>query len=411
MSWWDIFIKECRAIFCNSSIMLTVFGGVIFYSFLYPLPYSQQVPREQKVVVVNLDVSQLSRKLERMIDATPQIELSERAYSVEEAEKIFIKKKLAGILVIPENFYRDLLLGQQPTLSFAGDASYVLVYSTVLEGMLGAGGTMSAEVKVTRLVMSGQAMALAAEQYNAVRLNIRPAFNETMGYVGYIVPAVFILILHQTLIIGAGVLGGKQNEKRLAGEKGYWLQASPFRLLMVRALIFAAIYWILSLYYFGFSFIYYEIPHLADPAELHLLLIPFLLAAAMLGICIGAVLPRCELATLIVLLTSMPLVFGAGFVWPTGAIPAPITTIMSVVPVFPAIQGFLRLNQMGADFHTIVPLWKQLWLLTGGYGFLAWLLLRYHQVSAERQCVVAGSFEQSLPETDSDPKATLPFKP
>jgi len=404
MSWWSILLHELRSIFGNRSIVLTVFGGVIFYSFLYPLPYSQQVPREQKVVVVNLDKSQLSRKFERMVDATPQVELSERAYSVGEAEKLFLEKRLAGILVIPEHFYRDLLLGRQPTLSFAGDASYIMVYSTVLEGMLGAGGTMSAEVKVTRMVMSGQAMALAAEQYSAIRLNSRPAFNETMGYVNYIVPAVFILILHQTLIIGAGLLGGGQNAQRFAGERGYWLEASPFRLLVVRALLFTAIYWVLSLYYFGFSFAYYDVPRLADPAELQLLLAPFLLSAAMLGICIGAVLPRSELATLIVLLTSMPLVFGAGFVWPTAAIPQPMTAILDLVPVVPAIQGFLRLNQMGADFGAIMPFWQQLWLLTGAYGFLAWLLLQRQRASAGKQTVENPYTKQAQPDTDTSAK-------
>lgn len=375
MSWWNLLCHELRAIFGNRSILLTVLGGVVFYSFLYPLPYSQQVPREQKVVVVNLDGSQLSRKLERMVDATPQVELYDRAQSIEEAEQLFFSRGLAGILVIPENFYRDLLLGRSPTLSYAGDGSYILVYSTVLEGMLGAGGTLAAEVKVTRMVMSGQAMALAAEQYSAIRLNIRPAFNETMGYVTYIVPAVFVLILHQTLLIGAGLLGGGQNARMAAGHDGYWCQASPLALLVIRALLFTAIYWPLSLYYFGWCFDYYAIPHHADPAELQLLLLPFLLSAATLGICIGALLPRPELATLIVLLTSIPLVFGAGFVWPRMAIPAPITTILDVVPVVPAINGFLRLNQMGAEFSAVMPMWKQLWWCTGGYGLLAWLLL------------------------------------
>lgn len=379
MSWWDLFLCELRAIFGNRSIMLTVFGGVVFYSFLYPLPYTQQVPREQKVVVVNFDGSQLSRKLERMVDATPQVELSERAYSLEEAERLFFDKQLAGILVIPENFYRDLLLGQRPTLSFAGDASYILVYSTVLEGMLGAGGTMAAEVKVTRMVMSGQAMALAAEQYNAIRLNVRPAFNETMGYVNYIIPAVFILILHQTLLIGAGLLGGGQNAAQTAGTGGYWLQVSPLKLLIVRMLVFASIYWVLSMYYFGWSFEYYAVPHRADIGELQLLILPFLVSAAMLGICLGAVLPRPELATLMVLLTSLPLVFGSGFVWPEAAIPAPIAAVLEWIPVVPAIRGFLRLNQMGADFIAIIPIWKQLWFCAGGYGLLAWLIISFRQ--------------------------------
>ncbi len=375
MSWWDIFILECRAIFGNQAIMLTVFGGVIFYSFLYPLPYAHQVPREQKVVVVNLDGSQLSRKLERMVDATPQVQLSERAYSVGEAQQQFVDKKLAGILVIPENFYRDLLLGKQPTLSFAGDASYILVYSTVLEGMLGAGGTMAAEVKVSRMLMSGQAMALAKEQYSAIRLNIRPVFNKTMGYVSYVIPAVFILILHQTLIIGVGILGGEQNEARMKGLGGYWMEAQPFKLLIIRALLFVAIYWILCIYYFGFSFEYYAVQHFANLAELNLLILPFLLGAALLGICIGLILPRRELATLIVLLSSMPLIFGCGFIWPTESVPAPITAILQFIPVVPAIKAFLQLNQMGADFSAIMPLYKQMWVCVALYGLLGWGIL------------------------------------
>lgn len=375
MNWWDIFILECRAIFGNFAIMLTVFGGVIFYSFLYPIPYTQQIPREQKVVVVNLDGSQLSRKLERMVDATPQVQLCERAYSLEEAQQLFIDKKLAGILVIPEDFYRDLLLGKQPTLSFAGDASYILVYSTVLEGMLGAGGTMAAEVKVSRMVMAGQEMALAAEQYSTIRLNIRPVFNQTMGYVNYVIPAVFILILHQTLIIGTGILCGEQNEERMSGNGGYWLEASPIKLLAIRALLFVAIYWILCIYYFGFSFEYYAVQHFANLAELNLLILPFLLGAALLGICIGLMLPRRELATLIVLLSSMPLIFGSGFIWPVEAVPAPITAIIQFVPVVPAINAFLQLNQMGADFSTIMPLYKQMWVCVAVYGLLGWTLL------------------------------------
>ena len=379
MTWWDICKREFRAIFTSREILLTVFGGVLFYSFLYPLPYAEQLPRDQKVVVVNLDGSQMSRKLERMVDATPQVQLSARANSIKEAQQIFVDQKLAGILVIPENFYRDLLLGRQPTLSYAGDGSYLLVYSTVIEGMVGAGSTLAAEVKVSRMVMSGQAMALAKEQYSAFRLNLRPLFNPTMGYVNYVIPAVFILILHQTLLMGAGILGGGQNAQRLAGKDEYWLHVSPIKLLLVRTLLFVGIYWLLTIFYFGFSFDFYYIPHNAHLAELNLLILPFLLSAALLGICLGLLLPRRELATLLVLLSSMPLIFACGFIWPTSAIPAVINAVIQYVPVVPAINGFLHLNQMGADFSAILPSWNQMWICTGIYGFLAWVLLHFRQ--------------------------------
>lgn len=375
MTPFELVWQELRAIFTNPAILLTVFGGVVLYSFLYPLPYTQQLPREQRVIVVNLDGSQLSRQLERMVDATPQIRLSGRAGSLEEARKRFVSGEMSGILVIPDHFHRDLLQGNRPTLSFAGDASYFLVYGTVLEGMASAGGTLAAQVKVTRMIMSGQPASMAVEQHSAIRLSLRPVFNPTMGYVNYVIPAVFILILHQTLIMGTGILGGGQNEQKNTLPAPYFRVAPAGTLLLVRATIFVAVYWLLCLYYFGFCFQFYGIPHHANMVELQLLILPFLLSATFLGICLGAILPRRELATLIVLLSSMILIFAAGFIWPESAIPKPLILVVQFIPVIPAIKAFLGLNQMGAGLNDILPLIIQLWLCTGLYGALAWYLL------------------------------------
>lgn len=378
MSWWEICKKELSAIFRNPAILLTVFGGVVFYSFLYPLPYAQQVPRELKVVVVNLDNSQLSRSLERMVDASPQVQLSGRAHSLAEAQRMFVEDSLAGIMLIPENFHRDLLLNKRPTLSFAGDASYFLVYGTVLEGMAGAGGTLAAQVKVTRMVMSGQSMVMASEQYSAIKLNIFSAFNETLGYVNYVIPAIFILILHQTLLMGTGILGGGQNEELLAGKgDDYWLRAAGWKLLLIRLTLFVIIYWILCMYYFGFTFSFYGIPHLADFSQLNLFIAPFLLSTTFFGIALGFILPRRELATLLVLLSSMPLIFASGFVWPVSSVPEGLVRALQLIPVIPAMNGFLRLNQMGADFMDVFVYWRQLWFCAGLYGFLCCFLLWY----------------------------------
>ena len=381
MSWWDICKNELRAVFTNQAILLTVFGGVLLYSFLYPLPYTKQIPRDQHVVIVNLDGSHLSRRLERMVDATPQVQLSARAYSIEEAQQIFVDQKMAGILVIPENFHRDLLQGRQPTLSFAGDASYFLVYGTVFEGLASSSQTLAAEVKILRMVMSGQSLALAAEQYSAVKLNIQPVFNPTMGYVNYVIPAVFILILHQTLIMGVGILAGGQNEQRLQEGKGYWLEAAPWKLLLVRSTLFVGIYWLLCMYYFGFSFSFYNIPRQADFTDLNILILPFLLATTLFGLSLGLLLPRRELAPLLGLLSSMPLIFASGFIWPASAMPEQLTAILQFIPVIPAIKAFIGLNQMGAGFVEVMPLWRQLWFCALFYGCLSWWLLRRQALS------------------------------
>jgi len=379
MSWRTLFKFELTAIFTNPSLLFTVFGGVLIYSFLYPLPYSQQLPREQTIAVVNLDNSQMSRELERMVDATPQVNIAKHVYSIEEAKSLLIKGDVHGLMVIPTHFYRDVLLGKSPTVAYAGDASYFLVYGTIVEGLATAGGTLGAKAKVSRMVMSGDNLVLASEQYSAMKLNMRPVFNPTMGYINYVVPAVFVLILHQTLMIAAGILGGGQNEYRLQGGTGYWLRYSAWKIVLVRTLLLMLIYIPLVAYYFGYSFSSYHISRLASISDLVAMTIPFLLAVIFVGIIIGQLIPRRELATLIILLSSLPLVFVAGFIWPVSAIPAPINALAQLVPSTPAINGFLRLNQMGASFEQVINWWGQLWLQALVYGCIAVFLVKRNQ--------------------------------
>ena len=374
MNWSTLLRHELVALLKNPAVTLTVFVGVVFYSFLYPQPYAKQIPRELSLVVANLDNSQMSRTLERMVDATPQIRIVRRVTSLKEAEEIFVEERLAGILTIPENFYRDVLLGRVPTLAYAGDASYFLVYGSIVEGLSRAGGTLTAGVKIARMVAGGQVPEQALQNNTPVGLNVRSIFNSAGVYLNYVLPAVFVLILHHTLIIGSGILTGTQKED--ASQGGYWQQVAPWKIMAARAVVFGAIYLLLSCYYFGFCFNLYQVPRLAQIGNLLMLEIPFLLSATFLGIVLGRVLPRKELVTLVLILSSLPVIFASGFIWPKEAIPFWIMSLVQVVPAIPAINSFVMLNQLGAPFADVLPLVHQLWLLTGVYGVLSWWLLR-----------------------------------
>ncbi|MFA0085625.1 ABC transporter permease [Vibrio sp. 10N.261.51.F12] len=358
---------ELKAILTNPVVTLTVFGGVIFYSFLYPLPYTQQTPREQPIAVVNLDSSQTSFQLERMVDATPNVTVTERLYTIKDAKQSFLQGDITGFIVIPEHFYKDLMLGKSPVLSYAGDAALFLVYGTVVEGLAQAGGTLAAKTKVTKLLIDGVPLELASHQYAATRLNSKPTFNPRMGYVDYVVPAVFVLILQQTLAMASGLIGGTQRQG-----SGYWQTQSVFSVLAVRTGILLLIYYLLSMYYFGASFNMYGISTLAQPLELLTLMLPFLLVSCFIGVFVGAITPRRELVTVVVLLSSMPLVFSAGFIWPSEMLPAPIRWVAAMFPTQPAINGFLKLNQMGASWSQISGHWTQLWLQVLAWGGLAY---------------------------------------
>lgn len=370
---------ELRSLLRDPTLLLTLFGGILLYSFLYPRPYLAQTPRELPVVLVDEDASQLSRRLAFMADSTPEIRLVAQRNTLDDAKTLLLQGEAKGILYIPRHFYRDIMQGKSVTVSYSADASYFLIYGAIAQSLATAGATVSAQVKVARLLVQGDGLPAASSQWQAMSLNTVPVFNTTMGYVGYVVPGVFILILHQILLMGCGLLGAGQNQLTGSGKVYYWQYATPVHLLLARTLVIGSIYHFSLLYMLGFCFDVYGITREASMSQLLLFTLPFILSTLFLGVILGGIFTRKDLPAQAVLLSSIPIVFLAGFIWPVEMIPAPLNWIAQWIPAVLTIQGTLRLNQMGADFSQITTLWWHLWVLAGLYGMLAWGVLTYRQ--------------------------------
>jgi ABC-2 type transport system permease protein len=374
MTFWALYFAEWRALLADKAIVVTLFGGVVFYSVLYPLPYLHQVPTEQTIVVVDHDNSSLSRKLTRHADASAKIHIIAHANSIDEAKQLIQQGNAHGLLVIPEGFRRNLLLGKGATLSYGGDASYFLIYSAVVEGLVAAGMDAGKQVQLMGLLARGQTAALADQSVNSVNINAVPVFNPSLGYTPYVVPGLFILILHQTLLIGTGILGAGQWRK-----KGYWQQVSPMAIFSARMAMFVSLYSLFSSFYIGYCFYAYQVTVLGSLAETALMMLPFLLATTAAGITLSCLFIRRDLPTQIFLLSSMPILFVAGFVWPIALIPEPLVWMSQVIPAIPAINSMLTLNQMGADWSAIMPQWLQMWLMFAVFSGLALAGIRRRQ--------------------------------
>lgn len=367
MSLLQLILAELKAVLADKTIVITVFGGVLFYSILYPLPYLNQVPTEQQLVVIDHDQSSLSRKLIRDANASPKIKVIAQLGSIDEAKQWIETGRAHGLLVIPTHFRRDLLLGTGVTLSYGGDASYFLIYSAVVEGLVSAGLDIGKDVQRIGLLAKGENATAVNQSLNVVKLNSIPAFNPSLGYTPYVVPGLFLLILHQTLLIGTGILGASQWQ-----HKGYWRDVSPFKLVCGRMAAFMLIYSLLSSYYVGYCYYWYDVSLQANIAQVALLMLPFLMATAAAGIAFSSLFTRRDLPTQALLLVSMPILFVSGFVWPTALIPEVVVAISQVVPAVPGIMAMLELNQMGASWQSIMPQWLQLWTMVVVFFGLAY---------------------------------------
>jgi len=374
MNFITIFKHEAKLIFKDPAIILTIIGGVILYSFLYPQPYAKQSVSALSISVVDYDKSDVSRDIKFKLNATAQIDITRNDLSERDAKIALIEGKVKAIIIIPAHFKRDIVLNKSPSIAVGADSSYFLIYGGVLEGAMKSILTKGASIKVANLLKKQVPLAQAKESFAPYSLNIINLFNKNNSYTQYVVPAVFVLILQQTMLIGLGILGGGINERMRRREDGYFKEASIWKMYLSRFMIFGSIFFIHMLFYFGYSFQYFEVTHLAKISDLLLFGIAFLMASLSFGLFLGSLFSSRESATPLILFSSLPLVFSAGFVWPIESLPPLIHYLALLVPTTPATQGFLGLNQLGATFPMILDSYIILILQTFIYFSLSYII-------------------------------------
>jgi ABC-2 type transport system permease protein len=125
-----------------------------------------------------------------------------------------------------------------------------------------------------------------------------------------------------------------------------------------------ALYFIVLPRVYGFS-------TLGNPLQLLALASLFILATSFMGQAAGAWFKRPETPTLIFLATSLPQFFLTGFSWPREAIPGPVLAAGYIFPSDLAIDGIVRIGQLGASLWEVAHDWRGLWVLAFGYFVLA----------------------------------------
>ncbi|BEG57629.1 Antibiotic transport system permease [Helicobacter sp. NHP21005] len=359
-------VAEFRQIFSHLGVLVVVIGGPLFYAFLYPLPYKNDIVTRQAIALVDHDHSRLSRQLTKMLEATQEVKITARPSSMQEAKKLLEQEKVFGILLIPRFFERHVYTSIPAKVELYANANYFLIYSTIGHATAMAVQALSQKVKIYKDL----SLTENTTEHNLFDLQTIPLYNPSIGYLNYAIAHVFIFILHQTLLIGIGAITCA-NLRRFEGF------GEALQVCLARSLCFTFLYLFHMLLYFGVLFPYYGVHIHANPTQLLAFGLVFLFAVSSCGVLFGTFLTKPAHATQIVLVSSLPLVFMMGFIWPTELIPAFLRLPLQLIPATHGISGFVMLNQFAAPFSAVLyDLCALIVLAVGGLVAGAWQLTR-----------------------------------
>lgn len=360
---------ELRRIFALKPVFSTLVLAVAIYAVFYPQPYLNEALRNVPIAVVDADGTVASRELARRIDATPDVAVVLVLPDLPSAERAVQAREVHGILAIPREFERDLLHGRPSPVALFADAGYFLMYQRISGGVTAVARAFGAEVEAARLIGLGVDPALALAAGDPMPLTAVALFNPQGGYATYVLPAALVLILQQTLLIGVGLLGTIPGARDEAAGPAATVGGRLLAYLTLQAVAVPA-YLVVLPWLYG-------VPRLGGLGAVLFLALPFVLAVGGLGMVVAAVFRHPLKVQLALAAIGLPFFFLAGFAWPAEAIPSPIRWVALLVPSSSAIDGLVRVSQLGAPLSEARAQILTLWSLALVYaGTAIWLEAR-----------------------------------
>ncbi|EIO4096119.1 multidrug ABC transporter permease [Vibrio parahaemolyticus] len=183
--------------------------------------FSAGIARDLPIGVVDLQHSQLSRKLIQTLDASSTLSVDYYYTSANEAKNAMIEGDIYAFAVIPSKFDQDILLHRQPQLSVLFNSQYILVAKLINSAVAQAQGYFDAQVQVMGNLAKGNTTTLTAlGQAVPVSTQITALFNRNTNYAQFLVTAI-VPAIWQICIVVSTILILAAHFRIYGGQKGF----------------------------------------------------------------------------------------------------------------------------------------------------------------------------------------------
>lgn len=386
----DIFIiwqQELKTVFRDQGILIFFLLVPLGYPLLYAYIYTSETVRKVPIAVVDMNHSDLSKDFIRRVGAAPDVKVKSHCSNLGEAKRLVEQQQAYGILYIPSSFQRDIENGKQTYVSIFCDMSGMLYYKAILTTATNVSLDINKAIKIKKLGYS----TARQEDINAKPLLYKDValFNPSMGFASFLIPAVLILIIQQTLLLGVGLSAGTDRERNsyLSLNSVFKHRNGMFRIVGGKSLAFFTIYAVMTPYVLGLVPRMFHLVQAGAVQTLAAFILPYLLSCIFFAMTCTVAFKHRENCILFFVFTSVPLLFISGVSWPGSAIPDFWRYLSWLFPSTFGINGYIRINTMGATLKDVLFEYRGLWIQTGVYFITACLAYRYNIILSKRRAL------------------------
>lgn len=185
---------------CSRKVYLALLIVVpLAFTFFFIDMMDEGVAEKVPSAVVDLDQSELSRKVIRNLSASQLTDIDHKVESFHEAVGEVRRGEIYGFFMIPADFQRDAIGGRTPTITYYCNMTYYVPGTLAFKGFKTTAVTTAGGLVQTTLVSAGINESTATALVNPVAIQQQGIGNPWMNYNYYLtnsfVPGIIALIV------------------------------------------------------------------------------------------------------------------------------------------------------------------------------------------------------------------------
>lgn len=373
----SIIRTEFKTIAGSFAIVLVLMGGIFMYGLLYNYMYAPDLVRNVPVVVVDNSKTALSREYIRLLNATPQVDVIATGEDNVQAKELMKMDEAAGILYLPYDFSDRVSRGDESVFIMYETTSAFLYYLAMQEASASSMLALNDRFRPEMLVFLPSEDAAQLASVQPINVVGTALYNYTEGYGTYLIPAVLIVIMFQTLLMVIGMVSGDERQFRSLRNYPPSL-GQAMRLVTGKTFVYMLLYAVFSLFLLGLIPLIFDLPDIGNVWNIIMLLIPFLMATSFFGLTASLFFTDSDAPLLMIAFFSVGLIFLSGVSYPLELMPWYWKLSHYLIPAAPATLAYVKLNSMGASMAGIHTEYITLWIQCAAYFLSACLVYRYN---------------------------------
>src|SRR5438034_1050679 len=203
---WLVFWRELGWLRRRPFLLALTTLVPLVLSALLTAVFSTGLATRLPIGVLDLDSSELSRSVIRLVDATPDTAVAVRVAELAEGRNMILSGRILGLLMLPVNLERDVLAGRRPEVVFFYNTQMMTPGNLVLRGVNAAVPSAAAGVRLSLRTAQGQPVEAAEAALAPIPVQTNPLFNPTLNYVHFLLAALLPSLL-QIVIVTASAFG------------------------------------------------------------------------------------------------------------------------------------------------------------------------------------------------------------